>query len=76
MPSLIAGNVFTVLYLTTIGAERLRCVLPFIAQYLMDAWGLRLRCKYGSDRITALGVVVGASEMGRGADGRSAMADG
>jgi hypothetical protein len=33
-------------------AERLRCVLPFITQYLMDAWGLRLRCKYGSDRIT------------------------
>ena len=51
-------------------------MLPFITQYLMDAWGLRLRCKYGSDRITVLGVVVTASEMGRGADGRSAMADG
>jgi hypothetical protein len=57
-------------------AEQSRCVVPFITQYLMDAWGLRIQCKYGSDRITALGVVVSASEMGRGADGRSAMADG
>ena len=57
-------------------AEQLRCVLPYITRYLMDAWGLRLRCKYGSDRITALGAVVSASEMGRGADGHSAMAGG
>ena len=56
-------------------AERLRCVLPCITQYLMDAWSLRNHCKHGSGRTTGL-VVVAASEMGCGADGRNAMADG
>jgi hypothetical protein len=54
--------------------EKLECVLPCITQYLTDAWKIRNQCKYGGGRTTI--VDVSASAMGRGADGRDAMADG
>ena len=51
----------------------LKCVLPYIVAYLAKAWSARNSHKHGGGG-TALHV--SASEMGRGADGRIAMAEG
>ncbi len=57
------------------GSE-LEDVVPSIAQYLAKAWKLRNQCKHDSGRTAGVVVIDAASEMGRGADGRNAMADG
>lgn len=57
-------------------AAVLQCVLPCIAQYLATAWKLRCQCEHNGSGTAQHGLLLSASEMGRGADGRSAMADG
>jgi hypothetical protein len=54
----------------------LQFVLPCIAQYLTTAWKLRCQCEHNGGRTTQHDLVLSASEMGRGADGMIAMADG
>ena len=54
----------------------LQFVVPGIAQYLAEAWSARNHCKYTSGRTAGVVLLDAASEMGRGADGRNAMADG
>ena len=56
-------------------ADTLQCVLPCITQYLASAWKVRCRCEHNGG-IAQHGLLLSASEMGRGADGRIAMADG
>ena len=54
----------------------LQFVVPGIAQYLAEAWSARNHCKYTSGRTAGVVLLDAASETGRGADGRNAMADG
>jgi hypothetical protein len=56
--------------------SELQFVVPSIAHYLAQAWSLRNHCKHNSGRTTGIVLLDTASEMGRGADGRNAMADG
>ena len=57
-------------------AATLQCVLPYIAQYLSIAWKLRCQREHNGGGTTQNGLLLSASEMGRGADGRIAMAEG
>ena len=54
----------------------LQFVLPYIAQYLTTAWKLRCQCEHNGGRTAQHDLLLSASEMGRGADGMIAMADG
>jgi hypothetical protein len=57
-------------------SEALLSVTPYITAYLGKAWKIRNSCKHNRGRTAGVDLVVSASEMGRGADGIIAMADG